>query len=75
VLLKENRTAIFSFIRTYFSIKEKQKRANRPNTYFEASQLKMRPKGKLNFFRPTNLKQGQISEIWPKNDQSGNPVN
>jgi len=25
------------------------------------------------FFRPTNLKRGQISKIWPKKGQSGNP--
>jgi len=23
-------------------------------------------KGRIKFFRPTNLKRGQISEIWPK---------
>jgi len=24
--------------------------------------------------RPTNMKYGQISEIWPQNGQSGNPA-
>jgi len=33
--------SIFSFISTYFSVK---KRAKRPNTFFKASQLEMRPK-------------------------------
>jgi len=31
------------------------------------------PKGQIIFFRPTNLKWGQISEIWPKKGQPGNP--
>jgi len=36
----------------------------------------MRPKkSQLNFFRPTNLKQGQISEICPKKGQPGNQQN
>jgi len=30
-------------------------------------------KGQLKFFKPTSLKWGQYSEIWPKNGQSGNP--
>jgi len=33
----------------------------------------MRSKGQMKFFRPTNLKQGQISEIWPEKGQIGNP--
>jgi len=38
--------------------------------------LEMRPKkGQLKFFRPTNLKQGQISETCPKKGQPGNPTN
>jgi len=32
-----------------------------------------RPKGRPKFFRPTNLKRGQISEIRSKKGQSGNP--
>jgi len=34
----------------------------------------MRPKGQLKFFRPTNLKRGQISEICLKKGQSANPA-
>ena len=52
-----------------FQRKKGQKRAKRPNTFFKASQLEMtpkRPKCQLKFFRPTNCKRGQISEIWPK---------
>ena len=34
---------------------------------------KKRPeKGQIKLFRPTNLKQSNISEIWPKKGQSGN---
>jgi len=33
----------------------------------------MMPKGQIKFYTPTNLKRGQISEIWPKKGQSGNP--
>ena len=60
MLPKKNEIAIFSFISPFFSVKKakKEPRAKRPNTVF----------------RPTNLKRGQISEIWPKNDQSGNPL-
>jgi len=30
-------------------------------------------KGQLKFFRPTNLNQGQIFEIWPEKGQPDNP--
>ena len=41
---------------------------------FQRKKAKKEPKGQTNFLRPTNLKRGQISEIWPKKGQSGNPV-
>jgi len=35
----------------------------------------MRPKkGQLECFRPTNLKRGQIFEIWPERGQPDNPI-
>jgi len=40
-----------------------QKRAKRPNTFFTASQHDEAKKGQLKYFKPTNLKRGQISEI------------
>jgi len=57
-----------------FQRKKGQKRAKRPKPISKVSQPEMRPKGQLKPFRPTNLKRGQISEIWPKKDQSGNPA-
>jgi len=32
----------------------------------KANQLEIRSKGQLKLFRPTNLKRGQIFEVWPK---------
>jgi len=64
---------IFSFIGNFFSIKM-PKKAKRPNKFFKANQLELRPKkGQIKFFRPTGFKQSQISEIWPKKGQPGNP--
>jgi len=45
-----------SFIGTYFS----EKRARRPNEFFKANQLDIRPKGQLKFFMPTNLKEANF---------------
>ena len=69
---RKNRIAISSFIGTYFSIK-RQKRATRPNKYFKANQLEIRPKDQLKVFWPTNLKRGEIFEVCPKRGQSGKP--
>jgi len=41
-------------------------------TYFSAKKAKKEPKSQTYFLRPTNLKRGQISEIWPKKGQPDN---
>ena len=54
---EKNETAIFSFTRTYFSIK----------------MAKKEPKRRTYFLRPASLRWGQISETWPNKGHSGNP--
>jgi len=63
----------------YFSAEENFQRTKtkRPNEFLKANQLVTRPeKGQKakKILRRTNLKQGQISEIWPKKGQPGNPA-
>jgi len=53
--------------RNLFQRKKAKTRVKRPNEFFKANQPEMKPeKGQLNFFRSSNFKRGQISEIWPK---------
>jgi len=55
--------------------RKKAKKRKRPNEFLKANQVKTRPvKVQMKLFRPTNLRWGQIFEIWPKEGQLGNPV-
>jgi len=65
---QNNGIAIFSFKRIYSSVK-KPKKSQKAKYIFKASRLKVRTKKAkrpTKFFSPTNLKRGQIFEIWPK---------
>jgi len=56
------------------SIVKRPKKSQKAKRIFKANQLHEAKKGQTNFFRPTNLKRGRISEIWPKKGQPGNPA-
>ena len=62
---RKNGIVIFCFRGKFFSVKNK-KGAKRPNKFLKANQLEMMPNGQIRFFRPTNLKRGQITDIWPE---------
>jgi len=64
---------IESNIFLYRNLFQRQKATKEPKEFFKANQLDIRPKSQLKFFRPTNLKRGQIFGIWPKKGQPGNP--
>jgi len=59
-----------------FSRVKRSKKSQKAKRIFKVNILEVRsnrPKIQINVFRPTNLKRIQISEIWPKKGQPGNP--
>jgi len=73
VLPKKWNSKYFSPEENFLSVKKQKSQKAKRNFYGQP--LQTRPeKGLMKFFEPNNLKQGQISEIWPEKGQPGNPA-